>query len=141
MWICLRSIQNSYILSGLWKIQALEVSESSENKKALLQMYFFCYIQLLSCVWLFFRPHGLSLVAPLYMGFPRQEYRSRLPFPSQEDLPLPGVKPASPVLADRFFTTEPPGKPMFLLDMVHQVRIPWNSCWNRLQCPTPRVSG
>ena len=26
-------------------------------------------------------------------------------------LPRPGIKPASPPLADKFFTTEPPGKP------------------------------
>ena len=26
-------------------------------------------------------------------------------------LPDPGIKPASPALADGFFTTEPPGKP------------------------------
>ena len=29
------------------------------------------------------------------------------------DLPGPGIKPVSPALADRFFTTEPPGKPAF----------------------------
>ena len=34
------------------------------------------------------------------MGFPRQEYWSRLPFPSPGDLPDPGIKPASPALAD-----------------------------------------
>ena len=45
------------------------------------------------------------------MGFPRQEYWSRLPFPSPGNLPNPGIKPASPALAGRFFTTEPPGKP------------------------------
>ena len=28
------------------------------------------------------------------MGFPRHEYRSGLPFPSPEDLPDPGIKPA-----------------------------------------------
>ena len=28
------------------------------------------------------------------------------------DLPDPGIKPQSPVLAARFFTTEPPGKPI-----------------------------
>ena len=27
------------------------------------------------------------------------------------DLPGPGIKPVSPVLTGRFFTTEPPGKP------------------------------
>ena len=45
------------------------------------------------------------------MGFPRQEYWSGLPFASPGDLPDPGIKPAFPVLADEFFTTEPPGKP------------------------------
>ena len=30
------------------------------------------------------------------MGFPRQEYWSGLPFPSSEDLPNPGIEPASP---------------------------------------------
>ena len=37
------------------------------------------------------------------MGFPRQEYKSWLPFPSPGDLPDPGTEPASPVLqADSF---------------------------------------
>ena len=49
------------------------------------------------------------------MGFSRQEYWSRLPFPTPGDLPHPGIEPtplASSALADRFFTTEPPGKPI-----------------------------
>ena len=48
------------------------------------------------------------------MGFPRQEYWSRVPFPSAGDLPNSGVEPLSPVppaLAGGFFTTELPGKP------------------------------
>ena len=45
------------------------------------------------------------------MQFPRQEHWSGLPFPSPGDLPHPGFKPPFPVLAGRFFTTEPPGKP------------------------------
>ena len=45
---------------------------------------------------------------PLSMGFPRQEYWSQLLFPTQEDLPDPGIEPTSPALAGRFFTTEPP---------------------------------
>ena len=47
--------------------------------------------------------------APLPMGFPRQEFWSRLPFPSPRDLPNPGFKPGSPVsaaLAGGFFTSE-----------------------------------
>ena len=48
--------------------------------------------------------------APLSMGFPRQKYWGRLPFPSPGDLPKPGIKPMSPALAGGFFTAEPPGK-------------------------------
>ena len=50
--------------------------------------------------------------ATLSMGFSRQEYWSGLPFPSPEDLPDPVIKPVSPALVGRFFTTEPPGKPI-----------------------------
>ena len=31
------------------------------------------------------------------------------------DLPEPGIEPASPTLAGRFFTTESPGKPLLFL--------------------------
>ena len=44
------------------------------------------------------------------MEFFRPEYWSGLPFPSMGDIPDPGIKPVSPVLAGRFFTTEPPGR-------------------------------
>ena len=53
--------------------------------------------------------------ALLSMGLYRKEYWSGLPFPSPRDLPIPGIKPESPVspaLLDRFFITEPPGKPV-----------------------------
>ena len=51
----------------------------------------------------------VNFQAPLSMGFPRQEYWSGLPFPS-EDLPEPGIKLTSPALEGGFFTTEPPEK-------------------------------
>ena len=49
------------------------------------------------------------------MAFPRQEYWSGLSFPSSGDLPNPDIKPASLALASRFFTTEPPRKPLSIL--------------------------
>ena len=36
--------------------------------------------------------------APLSTGLPRQEYWSRLPFPSPGDLPHPGIELKSPAL-------------------------------------------
>ena len=52
--------------------------------------------------------------ATLSVGFPRQEYWSRSPFPSAGDLPEQGIEPPSLkslALAGRFFTAESPGKP------------------------------
>ena len=47
---------------------------------------------------------------PLFMGFFRQEYWSGLPFPSQGDLPDPGVEPGSPTLQADPLRSERPGK-------------------------------
>ena len=69
----------------------------------------------LSCIQLFATPWTVTLQAPLSMAFSRQEYWSGLPFSTPWDLPDPGINPkslASPVLAGRFFTTVPPGKPL-----------------------------
>ena len=47
------------------------------------------------------------------MGFPRQEHWSGWLFLSPGDLPDPGIEPASPASAGRFFTPVPPGKPFW----------------------------
>ena len=50
-------------------------------------------------------PWTVAHQAPLYIGFSRQEYWSRLPFPSPGDLPNPGIEPRSPALqADSLLT-------------------------------------
>ena len=67
---------------------------------------------------LFVTPWTVALQAPLSMGFSRQDYWNRLPFPTLEDLSNPGTKPmslASPALAGRFFPTIPPGKPIKMI--------------------------
>ena len=63
-----------------------------------------------------FDPMGCNLPGPSVPGiFFRQEYWIGLPFPPPGDLPNPETKPtfpAGPVLAGRFFTTEPLEKPI-----------------------------
>jgi len=59
-----------------------------------------------------FQPHGLQHARLLCPGFPRQEYWSRPPYLSPEDLPHPETEPEVPALVGRYFITEPPGKPM-----------------------------
>ena len=71
------------------------------------------YFQQPSHVW---DPMDCSHQAPLSMEFFRQGNRSELPFPSPGDLPDPGTEPrslVSPALAGGFFTTVPPGKPLY----------------------------
>ena len=65
----------------------------------------------LSRVWLFVTLWTVALQAPPSVGFSRHEYWSGLPFPAPGHLPDSGIKPESPVLGVRFFTTAPPRAP------------------------------
>ena len=64
------------------------------------------------CVQLSATPWTVAHQASLFMGFPRQEYWSRLPCPSSGDLPDPETKPGSPALQAYSLLFEPPEKPL-----------------------------
>ena len=99
---------NMYILH----VEKSNNSQSVKNKN-IIQIPLVLML-LLSHAWLFASPWTVAHQAPLSMEFSRQEYCSRVPFPSPGDLPDPGLEPlspASPALAVRFFTTQSPGKP------------------------------
>ena len=68
-------------------------------------------VKSLSHVRLFATPWTITYQAPLSMGFSRQEYWSRLPFPSPGDPSNPGIEPRSPALQADTLLSEPPGKP------------------------------
>ena len=67
-------------------------------------------VKSVSHVQLFATPWTVAHQASPSMEFSRQEYWSRLPFPSPEDLPDPGIEPRSPVLQAATLPAEPPGK-------------------------------
>ena len=56
---------------------------------------------------LFATPWTVACQAPLFMGFPRQEYWSGLSFPFPGELPDPGIKPRSPALQADSLMSEP----------------------------------
>ena len=58
-------------------------------------------------------PWTVAYQAPPSVGFPRQECRSGLPFPSPGDLPDPGIAPGSPTLQADALPSEPAGKPQY----------------------------
>ena len=62
-------------------------------------------VQSLSWIRLFAILWTVAHLAPLCVGFSRQEYWSGLPFPSPGDLPHPGIEPLPPTLPGEFFTT------------------------------------
>ena len=65
-------------------------------------------VKSLSCVCLFATTWTVAYQALLSLGFSRQEYWSRLPFPSPGDLPNPVIKLESPVLQADALPSEPP---------------------------------
>ena len=68
-------------------------------------------------------PWNVALLAPLSMGFPRQEYWSGLPCPPPGDLPYPGIEPVflkSPALASGA-AWEAPNKHLAVLCLVAQL--------------------
>ena len=87
----------------------------------LSQLGLHVHAQSLSCVLCFVTPQIVACHAPLSMGFSRQEYWSGLLFPPPGGLSNPGIEPVSSVflvVAGRFFTTEPPGKPLLGIAML-----------------------
>ena len=68
-------------------------------------------------------PHCRGILYQLsHKGNPK--YWSGYPIPSPVDLPHPEIKPVSPALAERFFITEPPGKPDSFISLL-QILLFW----------------
>ena len=84
-------------------------------------------------MWLFSIPRTIVHQAPLSMGFSRQEYWRGVPFPSPGESSHPRDWTQVLRIADRFFTTEPPGKPRIhfssvqLLSRVQHFATPWTA--------------
>ena len=89
----------------------------------------------LSHVRLFATPWTVAYELPPSTEFSRQEHWSGLPFPSPGDLPHPGIKPISPVLVGRFFTTAPLGK-----CKLHS-NVPWEPGSSAFVLPTTSTHG
>ena len=69
----------------------------------------------LSRVWLFVTSWTVVRQAPLSMGFSRQEYRNRGPFPTPGDLPNSGIESVSPALQVDSLPPAPPGNANYFL--------------------------
>ena len=89
--------------------------QATELEKVFYRDVCACEFSCFSHVWLSDTSGTVACRAPLSTGFSRQEYWSGLPLPPP-DLSSSEIKYTSPVsraLAGGFFTTEPPGKPIF----------------------------
>ena len=88
---------------------------------------------------LFAFPWTIAHQAPLFMGFPRQEYWSGFPFPPPGDLLNLGIKlasPESPALASGLFTSLPPGKPIPLIVSIITKKTLWDTPGSLGESPT-----
>ena len=90
-------------------------------------------------------PRTVAHQAPLSIEFSRQEYWSRLPFPSPGYLPNPGIKLRSPAVQADSLPTELPGKHtfqdissvQFSRSVVSDSLGPHESQHTRPLCPSP----
>ena len=74
------------------------------------------WLCLCSCIRFFATPWTVARQASLSLGFSSKNTRVGCHFllPTQVgNLPNPGIEPQSPALAGGFFTTSPPGKPLW----------------------------
>ena len=79
-----------------------------EVKISAYELCVYACAQLCPAIWTLWT---IARQAPLFMGFPRQEYQGGLSFPYPGDLSDPGIEPTSPALTGKFFATVPAGKP------------------------------
>ena len=115
--LCLRQVQGleegrSW---GKHSLSTLRLCDRGKISQNFAKWGKFVYVCELSHVPLFATPWTVAHQIPLSMEFSRHTGVG-CRFPPPGDLPDPGVEPTSfapPVLADRFFTTVPPGKPQF----------------------------
>ena len=110
------------ILIPSYFFQQLSVSEmANPSPGSILPLFLFSYWYMATCVCLLVRigpyvtPGIVACQAPLSVGFPRQGYWSRLPFPSPGDLPDQGIKPNSPALQADILPIEPSEKSLLLI--------------------------
>ena len=81
------------LVSGVYHNDS-DILHGNMNMKKYVCMYSSSSVHSQSCLT-FSTPWTVVHQAPLSMGFPRQEYWSRLPFPPPRDLPDLGIKPMS----------------------------------------------
>ena len=89
------------------------VKWASSSLMPLYEDNIWCCLVAQSCLPFLWPPWTVAHLVSLSVRFPRQGYWSGLPLPTPGDLPDPGIEPTStvaPVLAGRFFTSQPPGK-------------------------------
>ena len=79
----------SCITNGLLNCRQILYWIHTHNPEHPSTLSHFSHVQLFETLW------NVAHQAPLSMGFPRQEYWSGLTCPPLEDLPDPGIKPAS----------------------------------------------
>ena len=94
---------------------------------------------MISCIcraWLFVTPWTVVHQAPQSVGFSKQDYWSRLPFPCPGDLPDLGIEPESPALADGFLTTSASSPQVPEAWTGCPMRCGWQWCgWRETCCP------
>ena len=95
-------------------LQADSLPAKPQEKPSLYIIYIYLLLLSHEVVSASCNPVACSPPGSSVHGISQARILGWVPIPSAGDLPDPGIEPASPALAGRFFTTEPPGRPKFI---------------------------
>jgi len=109
----------------------LSVFDPNSQCRVCVKVFGCCWLVTKSCQTLC-EPMNCSLPGSSVHGFSMQEYWNGFPCPPPGDLPNPGIKPTSPALTGKSFTSESPGKHIRSLVLSLFIISNWKSFNNRI---------
>ena len=118
----LKFVKNCHYASKMLNIK-IPLLNTKKNRALVLSS--FSPTQLFATLW------NVAHMAPLSMGFSRQEHWSGLPCPLPGDVPNPGIKPGSPILQADSLPSEPPGKSVIVICTENNARREEEMCVRR----------
>ena len=113
--------QGSLVCCSPWGHKESDMTQRLKTTATTIYMLICCCCLVTKLCLTLLQPHGLQPAKPLFPWyFPGKNPGVGCHLLLQEILPNPRMEPVSPELAGRFFTTEPPRKPLYV-DISHLI--------------------
>ena len=128
-----------------WKFHKVQCNTSSLSLFGRFYIYISIYVQSLSCIPLFVIPWTIAHQAPLFMGFPMQEYWSGLTFSSPGYLAKPNDQTCVSCISSWILYHWTTWEALYIYIHICKIYLKnWGlvnlQCWASFRCTTKRFS-